>query len=189
MAAREATPEVSEEGEIPVDPEELEVLSKAQEKVAQQPAPHRSPVRQQLPDREHDRPFDRDRGTPRGRDKPSGGRGFGNERKRGRGRGNQQPNRAMDHRDSRNSYDRRSGGREGYVARPPPGLMPPVYAQYAQQEPQYDDGEYEEYEEASAYDSSVYQPASYDAPYGVYGSAVGSAMVGRVPYGQYGSYS
>ena len=54
MAAKEATPEVSEEGEIPVDPEEMEVLSKAQEKaVARQPPP-RSPVRGPHPEREAD---------------------------------------------------------------------------------------------------------------------------------------
>lgn len=186
VAAKEPTPEPSEEGEIPVDAEELEVISKAQEKAAAKPAPLRSPMRQEPAVRDHDRHPDRDRGTPRSRDRPSGGRGVGNERKRGRGRGNQ---RNLDHRDSRNSFDRRSGGRDSYMGRPPPGLVQPVYGQYVQQEQQYDDGDYEEYtEEASAYDSSVYQPASYDAPYGVYGSALGSAMVAKTPYGQYGSY-
>lgn len=68
------------------------------------------------------------------------------------------------------------------------GFMPPVYAQYQQPQQQYDDGEYEEYEEMSAYDASVYQPASFDAPYGVYGSALGSGLIGKAPYGQYGSY-
>lgn len=68
VAAREATPEVSEEGEIPVDPEEMEVLSKAQ----QQPAPkighQHSPTRRHTSDRGRDRAPDRDRGPP-GRDR------------------------------------------------------------------------------------------------------------------------
>lgn len=67
VAAREATPEVSEEGEIPVDPEEMEVLSKAQ-----QPAPKapqlQSPSNRHNNDRARERASDRDRG-PAGRDR------------------------------------------------------------------------------------------------------------------------
>ena len=67
VAAREATPEVSEEGEIPVDPEEMEALSKAQ-----QPAPkaaqQQSPSTRHTNDRARDRASDRDRG-PAGRDR------------------------------------------------------------------------------------------------------------------------
>ena len=67
VAAREATPEVSEEGEIPVDPEEMEVLSKAQ-----QPTPKaaqlQSPSTRHNNDRGRERASDRDRGLA-GRDR------------------------------------------------------------------------------------------------------------------------
>ena len=72
IAAREATPEVSEEGEIPVDPEEMEEISKAQQQAASKQAHQQSPVRRQASDRgrdrDRDREPDRDRGPP-GRDR------------------------------------------------------------------------------------------------------------------------
>ncbi len=68
VAAREATPEVSEEGEIPVDPEEMEVLSKAQQQPAPKTANQHSPTRRHPGDRGRDRAPDRDRGPP-GRDR------------------------------------------------------------------------------------------------------------------------
>lgn len=71
VAAREATPEVSEEGEIPVDAEEMEEISKAQQQAVSKQA-HPSPVRRQGGDRGRDRDrttgSDRDRGPP-GRDR------------------------------------------------------------------------------------------------------------------------
>ena len=66
--AREATPEVSEEGEIPVDPEEMEVLSKAQQQPAPKIAHQHSPAHRHTGDRGRDRAADRDRG-PLGRDR------------------------------------------------------------------------------------------------------------------------
>ena len=68
VAAREATPEVSEEGEIPVDPEEMEVLSKAQQQPALKIGHQQSPSRRHTGDRGRDRASDRDRG-PSGRDR------------------------------------------------------------------------------------------------------------------------
>ncbi|KAA6421393.1 MAG: hypothetical protein FRX49_08670 [Trebouxia sp. A1-2] len=110
VAAREATPEVSEEGEIPVDPEEMEVLSKAQ----QQPAPkighQHSPTRRHTSDRGRDRAPDRDRDT----------------------------------------------------------LVRVV--------------------EEKGQSAGVAEAETYDAPYGVYGSALGTAAASGGPYGQYGSY-
>lgn len=71
-AAREATPEVSEEGEIAVDPEELEEISKAQQQAASKQAHPHSPAPKQASDRgrdrERDRGLDRDKGHP-GRDR------------------------------------------------------------------------------------------------------------------------
>lgn len=72
-SAREATPEVSEEGEIAVDPEELEEISKAQQQAASKqanphPQPHHHPAAKQASDRGHDR--DRDRGADRDRGHP-----------------------------------------------------------------------------------------------------------------------
>ncbi len=68
VAAREATPEVSEEGEIPVDPEEMEEISKAQQPAALKPTHQHSPSRRHTNDRGRDRGSDRDRGPP-GRDR------------------------------------------------------------------------------------------------------------------------
>ncbi|KAL0040919.1 hypothetical protein WJX79_010031 [Trebouxia sp. C0005] len=186
VAAREATPEVSEEGEIPVDPEEMEVLSKAQ----QQPAPkighQHSPTRRHTSDRGRDRAPDRDRGPP-GRDRYSGagGRGERSERRRGRGRGGPQHG-AADF--NRGAYDRSNRPRDSYPVRPPPGLAaPPMFAQFQQQQQQYE--EYDEYDEAGGYEEpDIYAPQTYDAPYGVYGSALGTAAASGGPYGQYGSY-
>ena len=72
LAAREDTPEVSEEGEILVDPEELEEISKAQQQaVSKQAHPHH-PAPKQASDRGRDRDrsrgADRDKGHP-GRDR------------------------------------------------------------------------------------------------------------------------
>ena len=70
-SAREATPEVSEEGEIAVDPEELEEISKAQQQAASKqvhPQPHHHPAAKQASDRGRDR--DRDRGVDRDRGHP-----------------------------------------------------------------------------------------------------------------------
>ena len=71
-AAREATPEVSEEGEIAVDPEELEEISKAQQQAVSKQAHPRSPASKQASDRgrerDRDRGLDRDKGHP-GRDR------------------------------------------------------------------------------------------------------------------------
>lgn len=67
-SAREATPEVSEEGEIAVDPEELEEISKAQQQAASKqanPQPHHHPAAKQASDRGRDR--DRDRAADRDR--------------------------------------------------------------------------------------------------------------------------
>ena len=72
VAAREATPEVSEEGEIPVDAEELEEISKAQQQQQQamaKPSQHQhSPPRRGTTDRGRERGPERDRG-PAGRDR------------------------------------------------------------------------------------------------------------------------
>lgn len=72
LAAREATPEVSEEGEIPVDAEELEEISKAQQQaVSKQAHPHHPAPKQANDrgrDRDRDRAVDRDKGHP-GRDR------------------------------------------------------------------------------------------------------------------------
>lgn len=68
LSAREATPEVSEEGEIPVDPEELEEISKAQQQaVSKQAHPHH-PAPKQASDKGHDR--DRNRGADRDKGHP-----------------------------------------------------------------------------------------------------------------------
>lgn len=71
-AAREATPEVSEEGEIAVDPEELEEISKAQQQAVSKQAQLHSPALKQASDRgrdrDRDRGMDRDKGHP-GRDR------------------------------------------------------------------------------------------------------------------------
>ena len=64
VAAREATPEVSEEGEIPVDPEEMEEISKAQQQAISKPSHQHSPSRRHTSDRGPDRGVDRDRGPP-----------------------------------------------------------------------------------------------------------------------------
>ena len=117
-----------------------------------------------------------------------GGRGDRSERKaHGRGRAGQQPGSADFPRDTRGGYDRSGRPRE-YPARPPPGLAPPGYGQFQQQQQQQYD-EYDEYEEAGAYEEpNIYAPQAYDAPYGVYGSALGTAAIPRCAYGQYGSY-
>ena len=45
------------------------------------------------------------------------------------------------------------------------------------------------YDEEGGYEEpNIYAPQAYDAPYGVYGSALGAAAVGQGAYGQYGSY-
>lgn len=114
-----------------------------------------------------------------------GGRGDRGNRRRGRGRGGHQPDIG---RDGRPGFDRSARPRDNYV-RPPPGLpAPQMFAQYPQ--PQYQE-EYDGYDdEGGAYEEpNIYAPQAYDAPYGVYGSAVGAAAVGQGVYGQYGSYS
>ena len=68
MAAREATPEVSEEGEIIVDAEEMEELqSKAQQQQAASKPPQgqtHTPTRRQAADRGRERGADRERAAP-----------------------------------------------------------------------------------------------------------------------------
>ncbi len=62
-----------------------------------------------------------------------------------------------------------------------------MFAQFQQQQQQYE--EYDEYDEAGGYEEpDIYPPQTYDAPYGVYGSALGTAAASGGPYGQYGSY-
>ena len=71
LSAREATPEVSEEGEIPVDPEELEEISKVQQQAVSKQAQHHPAPKQagdRGRDRDRDRGGDRDKGHP-GRDR------------------------------------------------------------------------------------------------------------------------
>lgn len=111
-----------------------------------------------------------------------GGRGDRSERRRGRGRG--QAGNADFNRDSRGGYDRSGRPRDNYPLRTPPGLgAPPAYGQQQQYE------EYDEYEEAGDYgEPNIYAPQTYDAPYGVYGSALGTAAASGGAYGQYGSY-
>lgn len=71
-AAREATLEVSEDGEIAVDPEELEEIAKAQQQaVSKQAQTHSTASKQAIDrgrDRDRDRGLDRDKGHP-GRDR------------------------------------------------------------------------------------------------------------------------
>lgn len=112
-----------------------------------------------------------------------GGRGERSDRRqRVRGRGS-----ADFSRDTRNAYDRAGRPSNNYAARPPPGLAPP--AAYNQYQPQQQFEEYDEYEEAGGYEEpNIYAPQAYDAPYGVYGSALGTAAAAAGAYGQYGSY-
>ncbi len=63
-----------------------------------------------------------------------------------------------------------------------------MFAQFQQQQQQQYE-EYDEYDEAGGYEEpDIYAPQTYDAPYGVYGSALGTAAASGGPYGQYGSY-
>ena len=110
----------------------------------------------------------------------SGGRGErGNRRNSGRGRGSNNFDR-----DNRGGYDRPNRSRDNYI-RTPPGLAPPGYG-HVQQSQQYD--EYEDYNEGGSYEENIYAPQAYDAPYGVYGSALGTAAGSGGVYGQYSSY-
>ena len=112
-----------------------------------------------------------------------GGRGERGDRRRGRGRGGHQPDFG---RDPGTGFDRSARPRDSYV-RPPPGLpTPQMFAQFPQ--PQYQE-EYEYDEEGGYEEPNIYAPQAYDAPYGVYGSALGAAApAGQGPYGQYGAY-
>lgn len=59
---------MSEEGEIPVDPEEMEEMSKAQQQAVSKQTQHHSPAPKQVSDRGRDR--DRDRGSDRDKGHP-----------------------------------------------------------------------------------------------------------------------